>query len=240
MEQAYLMLIAIAISAIMAVEAYKLQCLTKDGMVASFLVGSFVGVFASISAFFILTIFTIAGFIATIRGIDRKKAQGLQEGQLGERTWKNVFGVGVPPCIAVALNLIFDLPLEAFAILFISTIAVAGADTIASEVGVKDPKAYMITTGKRVEPGTNGGISILGTAVSTVIALMIAVMGWYVMTESLSVLLLIPFAMGVFGNLLDSVFGAVLENPGYISKYINNGSTEMISGLLGVMIYFII
>ena len=61
------------------------------------------------------------------------------------------------------------------------------------------------------------------------------------LTASLSPLLLIPFVFGVFGNFLDSIFGALLENKGYISKYTNNWSTELISALIaaGVWFYFL-
>ena len=124
--------------------------------------------------------------------------------------------------------------------MFISTITVAGADTIASEIGVRDKKTYMITTFKRVEPGINGGVSALGTGVSTIAALLVAILGWFVITGSLSLMLLLPFAMGVLGNILDSVFGAILENPGYISKYTNNCSTALISGILGAVIFALI
>ena len=239
MEFSYLTVAAIVLSAALSIEAYKLQCLTKGGAVASFAVGAFVGVFASINAFFLLTIFTIAGFIATLKDFDKKSEQGLQEGRKGERTWKNVLGVGLPPCIAVALNYAGLLDPIAFAIMFISTITVAGADTIASEIGVRDKNVYMITSFEKVEPGINGGVSKMGTAVSTVAALLIAILGWFVMTETLDWMLLIPFAMGVLGNLLDSVFGAVLENPGYISKYTNNCSTALIGAAVGVIIYML-
>ena len=240
MEITFLVVMAIVLSAALSVLAYMLHCLTRGGAVASFLVGAFVGVFASINAFFLLTVFTIAGFVATMRDFDRKKAQGLQEGELGERTWKNVLGVGLPPCIAVALECLGLLDQTAFAVMFISTITVAGADTIASEVGIKDRNVYMITTFERVEPGVNGGVSKTGTIVSTFAALMVAILGWFVLTESLSWMLLITFAMGVLGNLLDSVFGAVLENPGYISKYTNNCSTAIIGALVGLLVYMLV
>ena len=240
MEHTYLMAMALILSAALSIEAYKLQCLTKGGAVASFLVGGFVGVFSSINAFFLLTVFTIAGFAATLKDFDKKAEEGVQEGKHGERTWKNVLGVGLPPCIAVAMDYLGLLSPDQFAIMFISTITVAGADTIASEIGVKDQKVYMITDFKRVEPGVNGGISVLGTSVSTVAALLIALLGWGVITESLDILLLIPFIAGVAGNLLDSVFGAVLENPGYISKYTNNCSTALIGAFIGLGIYALI
>ena len=240
MEPTYLVAAAVLLSAALSVLAYMLRCLTKDGAVASFLVGACVGVFSSINAFFLLTVFTIAGFMATIRDFDRKKAQGLQEGQLGERTWKNVLGVGLPPCLVVLLEYAGFLDQTAFAVMFISSITVAGADTIASEIGVRDRKVYLITTFERVEPGVNGGVSVLGTAVSTVAALLIAVLGWFVITETLDVLLLIPFAMGVLGNILDSVFGEVFENRGRMSKYTNNCSTALIASVVGLLIYLAI
>ncbi len=240
MEEAYLVAAAVIISAILSLEAYKLGCLTKDGAVASFLVGAFVGVFASINAFFLLTAFTIAGFFATMRDIGRKKDEGLQEGSSGERTWKNVAGVGIPPCLIVAIAALGLIDQTMFTVMFVSTITVAGADTIASEIGVRDKRVYMITTGERVEAGINGGVSLLGTLTSTVASLLIAILGWGVIMESLDWMLLVPFVAGVLGNLLDSVFGAVLENPGYISKYTNNCSTAIIGAVFGLAIYLIL
>ena len=237
MEPLLITVATVILSAVLSAEAYKLQCLTKDGALASFVVGAIVGVFGSLNAFFLLTVFTVAGFFATLRGIDKKKAAGLQEGQRGERTWKNIVGVGLPPVLVVLLNYVYPLSPELFAILFISTITVAGADTIASEVGVRDPKVYMITTFKRVEPGVNGGVSLTGTAMSTVASLLIAILGWFVMMGNLDILLLIPFVAGVVGNLMDSVFGAVLENTGYISKYTNNCSTALIGAAFGAVAF---
>ena len=237
MEPLLLTVATVILSAVLSAEADKRDCLTKDGAIASFAVGAIIGVFGSLNAFFLLSIFTIAGFFATIRGIDKKKAAGLQEGQRGERSWKNIVGVGLPPVLIVLLNYVYPLDMTLFAIMYISTITVAGADTIASEIGVRDPKVYMITTFKRVEPGVNGGISLTGTAVSTVAALLIAILGWFVIMESLDIMLLIPFVAGVVGNLMDSVFGAVLENPGYISKYTNNCSTALIGAAFGAVAF---
>ncbi|MBP5203744.1 MAG: DUF92 domain-containing protein [Candidatus Methanomethylophilaceae archaeon] len=230
-------MLATALSALMSYIAYKTGCLTRDGAAASFLVGAFTGIVGSVSAFVLLIIFTVSGFVATRIGFEKKKKAGLQEGSAGERNWKNVAGVGIPPCVIVALNALFPMDPLLFDVMFVSTMTVAGADTIASEIGVKDPKAYLITTFKRVPPGTNGGVSLMGTAISTVAALGIAVIGWLVMTGTVDPLLLIPFVAGVVGNLLDSLFGTLLEDRGYISKYLNNGLTAILGAAFGAGVY---
>lgn len=240
MDPTLLIVAIVLLSAALSVMAYLLHCLTKSGAVASFLVGASVGVLASLNAFFLLTIFTMAGFVATIKDFDKKKAAGLQEGEMGERTWKNVLGVGLPPCLVALMGWAGLLDQTAFAVMFISTITVAGADTIASEIGVRDRKVYMITDLHRVEPGVNGGVSVLGTSVSTVASLLIAILGWFVLTGNLDAMLLIPFAMGVLGNLLDSVFGALFENRGLMSKYVNNASTALIGAFAGLLLYIIV
>lgn len=220
-------------SMVLALIAYKAHCLDGKGALASFTVGALTGIFSNLGAFILLMVFTIAGFAATMKGLKSKMAKGLQEGKHGERGWKNVLGVSVPALIVVFIDIIMGLDDTVFSVMYISTLAVAGSDTIASEIGVKDPKVYMITNFKRVEPGVNGGVSVLGTAISTIAALAIAVLGWIIMEGGLSTLLLLPFIMGVFGNILDSLFGALLENKGYISKYVNNASTGLIPALIG-------
>jgi len=233
MDALLLAAVAILLSAILSLIAFKTGCLTKDGAVASFLTGAFTGALSSLNAFILLAIFTSAGFAATKSGMSKKKKAGLQEGAKGERTWKNVAGVGLPPCLIVALNLVFPMDPVLFDVMFISTLAVAGADTIASEIGVRDDKAYLITSLKRVPPGTNGGVSVLGTTVSTIASLGIAILGWIIMEPGFSWMFLVPFVAGVVGNLMDSVFGALIEDKGYMSKYANNFSTAMIGAIFG-------
>ena len=66
MEFSYLVVAAVLLSAALSVLAYMLRCLTKGGAVASFLVGAIVGVFSSINAFFLLTVFPVIFIIAGI------------------------------------------------------------------------------------------------------------------------------------------------------------------------------
>lgn len=240
MEPYWMMVLEIVITVILSYEVYKLHCVTKSGAVACLAVGVFLSVFGSASAFFIMTFFVIVSFFATMKDIDKKIAMGLQEGQFGERTWKNVAAVSFPPVLITVVHFFSGMDQATYVISFLTSVVVAGADTIASEIGVKDPKAYLITTFEPVKPGTNGGVSKKGTIVSTIAAFVIAALGWAVMAQTLHWAMLIPFVFGVFGNLLDSVFGALLENRGLISKYTNNWSTELISAILAGLFWTVI
>jgi uncharacterized protein (TIGR00297 family) len=234
------MVLEIVLTFILSYEVFKLHCVTKSGAVASIAVGVLLAVFGPPSAFFIMTFFVIVSFFATMKDIDKKIALGLQEGEFGERSWKNVAAVSFPPVLITIIHYFGFINDTTYVITFLTSVVVAGADTIASEIGVKDPKAYLITTFEPVKPGTNGGISKTGTLVSTIAALVIAVLGWAVMAQSIHWVMLIPFVFGVFGNLLDSLFGALFENRGWISKYTNNWSTELISAVLAGLFWAVI
>ena len=58
--------------------------------------------------------------------------------------YKNILGVAVPPLIVAILNQVYPGHEWAFSVAYIATIAVAAADTAASEIGVKDPRVWLI------------------------------------------------------------------------------------------------
>jgi len=51
---------------------------------------------------------------------------------------------------------------------------------------------------------------------------------------------LIVVVAGMFGNVMDSVLGAVLENPGYIGKYTNNCATSLMGAVLGFLLAMLV
>jgi uncharacterized protein (TIGR00297 family) len=243
MELLTQMLISGILSAALSIVAYKLRMLTFTGALASLFVGYVVGVFGSIFWLLLLIAFTAAGLAATRMNIYDKKQYDLQEGDTGERSHLNVLGVGIPPCLMAFLYGIqhthlggeYDL---AFTIAFITTLAVAAADTVASEIGVKDKKVWLITTFERVRRGTNGGVSVTGTLASIAASAFTALVGWLLIFgfDGLNILILIPIAMGFLGNVLDSVFGASFERKGKMSKYANNCISALIAAMLGMLL----
>ena len=110
------------------------------------------------------------------------------------------------------------------AVAFLSYFSCCGGDTFASELGVlSKSKPRLITTfcRKEVEPGTNGGVSLLGV-VASIFGGLVAASGWAlgayitfgVRTEILYALIIGAFG-GFFGSFVDSVLGATVQYSGY-------------------------
>jgi len=238
-------LISGILSVALSVIAYKLRMLTYTGALASLLVGYIVGVFGSIEWLILLIVFTFAGLTATKLDISEKSKYGLQEGNYGERSHLNVLGVGLPACIFAFLYGMLHNHLSgqydlALTVAFITTLTAAAADTVASEIGVRDGKVWLITTFERVKRGTNGGVSVLGTGSSVVAAAFTGIIGWLLIFKGIDAYVLVPIAMGILGTLVDSVLGATLENRGKMSKYMNNCVSAMIGAVLGMIIVIFI
>lgn len=238
MELLVQIMVALILSAALSVFAYYFRMLTPAGTLASFATGAVVGVFSSIEWLILLILFTLTGLAVTKLDFKKKKSMGLQEGEHGERDHRNVLGVGLPPCaIAVLSWILGDGYSPEMTILFIGTMCVAAADTVSSEMGVKDSKVWLITTFKRVTPGTDGGISVRGTLAGAAASAAMAIIGWIMIYGTLDVYVVLPMIAGILGNFLDSILGATAETKGYISKYTNNCLTALMGSALALAIY---
>ena len=124
---------------------------------------------------------------------------------------------------------------QAFVVAFTTSIATALGDTVASEVGKTANRVYLITNLKRVEPGTSGGISLIGEISAligcSVVSLSALALGIIdVWGSAISTLL------GFVGVHIDSLFGATLEKKGVLNNAGVNFSATLLSGLLSLAI----
>lgn len=224
----------------LALFAYKKNLMTIWATVTSFVQAEIIGFCTNIWWVLAFFMFPVMAFIATKWKLKEKMELGLQEGKKGERSVLNLLGVGTIP---VVIAIVFFLrPSDLLTVAFLSSIAVSTSDTIASETGIWAKKTYMITTFKQVEPGPNGAVSLYGFGTAFIGTLAFALLGWFFIfnTEPISVpdiRFLIVVAAGMFGNVMDSVLGATLENPGYIGKYTNNASTALMGAVFGALLY---
>ena len=238
------MVISGVLSALLSVIAFRFRALTFWGAVASFFVGYIVGIFGSVEWLILLVSFTIVGLVITKMDLSDKVRNDLIE-DYGERSHRNVLGVGLPACIIAILfstsQIYFGKQYDfALTIAFICTLAVAAADTVASEIGIRDKKVWLITTFERVKRGTDGGISVLGTLSSLVASAVTCVIGWLLLCGDIDMYILVPITMGFFGNIVDSLLGATLESKGKISKYTNNCTSALVGAALGALIIILL
>ena len=87
----------------------------------------------------------------------------------------------------------------------------ANSDTWASEIGsMSKAKPFFIKTFKRVERGTSGAVSLIGTAAALLGAFVIAIASYYLFDLS-TVEFLFILILGFGGNIVDTLLGAFVQ-----------------------------
>jgi uncharacterized protein (TIGR00297 family) len=97
---------------------------------------------------------------------------------------------------------------------YVGVLATATADTWATEIGVlSSHQPRLITTGGRVSPGTSGGVTLLGTAMAALGALILGIVFWILQRCRTSLAFLPPLALvsGLAGSISDSLLGATVQ-----------------------------
>ena len=122
----------------------------------------------------------------------------------------------------------------------LAPLAEAAADTVSSEVGqALGGRPRMITTLREVEPGTNGGVSLIGTLAGVTAAGIVAAVGAWTLGGDRT-LSAVSCAGGIFGLFFDSLLGATLERRGWLNNDMVNylstaGAAAFALGVLSVL-----
>lgn len=209
---------------------YYRKSLDVLGSVVMIVMGIIIIFSAGANWLLLIVLFLVMSLLAT--KFSKKYKQSLGEFE-GRRTSKNVISNGVVACFMAAFGGYY-LP---FVGGFIGAIATATSDTLASEIGVLDPHPRLITTLQKVDPGTNGAVSVLGTAIGIVGAAIIGVAA-YLLGIMPNPLLAIGVAIisGTVGCFMDSILGAVFENRHLITNEHVNLIATIVGALAGILL----
>lgn len=233
--------------ALIGVYTYRKDMLNATGAFTAFAMGALIVLFTNFLWLLLLFALLGLGSAATRFRFSEKKARKVSEKQGGRRSTRNVVANGLAPALlAVFAPLIGDTwGANVAAVAYVSAIAVAAADTFASEFGSLAKRVYLITTFRAVPAGVDGGVSLPGQvaalagglAISLLGALFLGVLTLGDLRMSVNAwTLLLPVAMGFLGCQVDSVLGATLEGDGLFTKEETNLLSISAGAALGLVL----
>ena len=209
---------------------YKRKSLDLFGSAVMIIMGIVIIFSAGANWLLLIILFLIMSLIATKYSKKYKMSLGEFEGR---RTSKNVISNGVVACFMAAFGGYY-LP---FVGGFIGAIATATADTMASEIGVLDQNPRLITTFQKVDPGTNGAVSVLGTAVGIAGAAVIGIAAYLlgILANPLTAIV-VSIISGTVGCFMDSILGALFENQGWMTNEHVNLIATVVGAIVGILL----
>lgn len=164
-------------------------------------------------------------FAATRYGRAKKEARGLSESRRGRRASQIVANLGIAGLFAAAGRY------EGC----VAALAEAAADTVSSEIGqATGHPARLVTTGRMVPAGTDGGVTLTGTLAGLVAAALVVAVGsghhpvWPAQGTTW-----IAAAAGLY---FDSLLGATVERRGWLGNDLVNFSSTLFAAWIASLL----
>lgn len=224
--------------------AFIFRWLTLDGAQSATVVGTVAFGLGDWQMALLLVVFFISASLISKKAVKTSEYSTQVSRRTGEQVWANGFWFA---CWIILWSLTDEF---AFLAAAAAAVAAATADTWATEVGTASGKnTYLIYGRKKVEPGTNGGISVPGTLAAAGGSLLMAALFWLLFREISPVWILLITVAGITGCLADSLIGARLEKhrftvtlvPNHLSFKLtlnNNNVNWIATGISSVLIIF--
>ena len=226
-------LVGTLVNLIFAWLALRAKSVDRSGMIAGLLVGLVTFTFTGWRGYAVLIGFFVLGSGATRLGTARKMRLGVAQSKGGARSARHALancGVGAYLALLVAGS----VRPEMFVLAYVCAYAAAVFDTVSSEIGqAYGGRPRLITSFRQVPPGTDGAVSLLGTAAGGVAALLIGCAAWGMNLLPGSALWVVVMA-GFLGSTADSILGATLQARGLMDNEGVNFSNTMLGALVGL------
>ena len=207
---------------------HKKRALTVYGIVAALVLDIISSIAFGNLGFVILVVFFGGSLIA-----DKLKKDSRDHRE--ERTLIQVLANGSLGIVFSIANIIY--PSKIWLVAFSAVFAEALSDTAASGIGSRSTVVYDLFRRKRVDPGTSGGMSIIGTASALISSIIVSIIAMTSNEIGIKEVLVI-MSSGFVGSILDSLYGSYLQGKyrcAVCKKYIEEKThcgekTEKISG----------
>jgi len=210
----------LVLSALISLVACRRRALTASGAAGAIAVGTITFGFGGWTwGLVIVAFFTLSSALSRLGQADKKELAD----KFGKGARRDLGQVLANGGLATLLALLYySNPAPGLLAAFLGAMAAVNADTWGTELGVLSPTPpRLITTGRRVPVGTSGGVTLLGTAASTLGALFIGLAGYMLvcleakLAESSALLsswiISTTLISGLLGSLFDSLLGATVQ-----------------------------
>ncbi|HKK25520.1 MAG TPA: DUF92 domain-containing protein [Gracilimonas sp.] len=240
-------LVGLTLSFVLTFTAFLINWLTIDGAVSATIFGTIAYGLGDLLGAGLVLAFFISG---SVLSKDQVSEEGFLEKKFrrdGKQVWANGFWF----CLSLVVWFLTEQ--SEFLVAAAASIAATTSDTWATEIGFRRFKSNtrLITSWKKVDPGTDGGISFYGTLSGLVGAVFIGSVYWLLSSEGKIAEILIISLTGFLGCLVDSYIGARYQYQqidlfgfqilGIEKFYVSNNIVNWISaGIAAIISFFII
>ena len=227
---------AFALNGVLIALAQRVPLLTRAGWCHAAILGTILWGCLGWQGWTAVVLYLALGSLVTKVGFQQKQRQGLAEARGGRRSAANVWGsaaVGAVLALLIGSGL---GPKPLLLVGFSASFAAKLADTFGSEIGKRYGRTtVLITTLRRVPPGTEGAVSLEGTLASAI--------GSLVMTAVVVAVQLVPAgpvawlvaAVGLLATLLESLLGALLqERTPWLTNELVNAIQTAVAAVLAM------
>ena len=237
-HSAMLWLQALLINTVLIALAQRLPLLTRAGWVHGGILGTVLWGCLGWTGWVAVVIYLALGSAVTKLGFEQKQERGLAEARGGQRSPANVWGSAAT---GAGLALLIGAGLEPklwLTLGFAASFAAKLADTFGSEIGKRwGSTPRLITTLRRVEPGTEGAISLEGTLASAAGSLVMSLVMWALVLVPSGRLMLLVAVVGFVATLAESVLGAIAQQRlSWMSNELVNALQTTFAALLIILL----
>ena len=218
---------------------FRVPLMTKGGWISAGVLGSILWGCLSWQGWSSVVIYLFLGSLVTKIGYKFKNEKGIAEKRGGKRGPENVWGsaaTGLFFAIMVKLNF---TNLVFYKIGFAASFAAKLADTFGSEIGKRfGGNTYLITSLRKVDRGTEGGISLEGTIASAIGAIFMSSIMFVLSIITTSNQFLIVSISGFLATISESIIGAKFQEKYKLSNEFVNSIQTSISSMIAIFMLF--
>ena len=236
----YQFLFGFLINFILILIFFRTPLMTKSGWINAGILGTILWGCLSWQGWITVVVYLLLGSLVTKIGYAVKKKQGIAEKRGGRRGPENVWGSAATGLFFAMMTKLNLANLVFYKIGFAASFSAKLADTFGSEIGKRfGKKTFLITSFKKVQRGTEGGISLEGTLASLFGAIFMTFIMFCLSIISTKYQFIIVSLSGFLATITESFIGAKYQNKYKLSNEMVNAIQTSIASFFAILFLYL-